>query len=193
MRILFGVTAGVALVVLVPALRAQGGGDKGAVNKPPPVDSEKLAEAKALDLENPIPFILSHAGKLKLTADQSTRMASLQGELTRENQDLSDRIDSIQPPGTATHVGFATLTPAQRDSILQARKAIANTRGQMHDNSMKAREAALALMTPDQQKALTAIEQDMRSTLEDAVYGSRNGDGGVPQRSRGGGGAGSPY
>jgi hypothetical protein len=192
MRSRFGLAAILAFAAIARVLSAQGGGDKGAVNKPPAIDSEKLAEAKRMDLENPIPFILSHAGKLKLTADQSTRMASLQGELTRENQDLSDRIDSIQPPGTGRHVGFATLTPAQRDSILQARKAMADTRGQMHDNSRKTREAALALMTPDQQNALTAIEQDMRNTMQDAVYGSRNGDGGAPQRSRGGGGA-SPY
>lgn len=192
MRFACGLAAIVAFGAFAPVVSAQGGGDKGAVNKPPAIDSEKLAEAKKMDLENPIPFILSHAGKLKLTADQSTRMASMQGELARENQDLSDRIDSIQPPGTGTHVGFATLTPVQRDSILQARKAMADTRGQMHDNSRKVREAALALMTPDQQKTLAAIEQEMRSTLEDAVYGSRNGDGGAPQRQRGGGGA-SPF
>jgi hypothetical protein len=192
MRFPVGLAAVLAFAAIAPVLPAQGGGDKGAVNKPPAIDSAKLAEAKSLDQENPIPFILSHSGKLKLTADQSTRMASLQGELTRENQDLADRIDSIQPPGTGLHVGFATLTPAQRDSILQARKAMADTRGQMHDNSRKVRDAALALMTPDQQKALTVIEQEMRSTIDDAVFGSRNGDGGAPQRSRGGGGA-TPY
>jgi hypothetical protein len=190
MRILLGGAGILAIAVFASTAIAQGGG-KGDLNKPPPLDSAKLAEAKSMDLEDPIPFMLAHAGKLKLTADQSTRMASLQGELTRQNQDLSDRIDSIQPPGTGGRIAFATLTPAQRDSIMQARKAMADTRGQMHDNKRRAREAALALLTPDQQRDLTAIEQEMRNTMQDAVFGSRNGDGGASSRSRGGGA--SPY
>jgi hypothetical protein len=189
------VVAGIgAFAAIAPAATAQLGGGN---NKPPPIDSVKLAEAKAMDLENPIPFVLAHSTRLRLTADQSTRMAALQGELSRQNQDLRDRIDSIEPPGTSTRIGVASLTPAQRDSIIQTRKAIADTRGQIHDNSRHTRDAALALLTPEQQQALTELEREMRNTIEDATYGSRNGDGGAAgSRGRGGGGGGgsrSPY
>jgi hypothetical protein len=180
MRPSLGVIALVAAVVAAPCSHAQkAGGESG--NKTPAVDSVKLAEAKSLDPEDPIPFMLAHTTQLKLDESQATRLAAIHGELERENGDLRDRVDSIRPPGTPTRIDFATITPAQRDSVLRVRKAIAATRGAMHDNSRQARTQALALLTPEQQDLFTRLEQDMQNTIRDAAFGSRNGDGGVPQ------------
>lgn len=177
------------LVVAAPRLSGQGGGgDAGGTSKPPAIDSEKLLDAQTLNVEDPLPFMLVHTTQLKLTENQATRIAAIQGEAMRKNQDLQDRLDSIRPPGTSTRINFSLLTPTERDSVFGARKAIAATTGQMHDNSRRARTEALALLTPEQQQAFTELEQDMRNVLRDANWGSRNGDGGTPQTS----GAGPP-
>jgi hypothetical protein len=192
MRIVLGSALRIAVVlstvVIAPAVRAQVGGGNvggngGGSTKPPTIDSVKLAEARALDPENPISFMLAHTTQLKLTENQATRMAAIQGELNRQNQDLRDRIDSIRPPGTPTHINFAGLTPAQRDSVLEARKALAATMGQMHDNSRRARTDAVALLTDEQQQRLTELERDMQNFIRDATYGSRNGDAGAGKHS----------
>jgi hypothetical protein len=184
-------------VVIAPTLAAQvgggeAGGNGGGASKPPTIDSVKLAEARTLDPENPISFMLAHTTQLKLTENQATRMAAIQGELNRQNQDLKDKLDSIRPPGTPTHINFATLTPTQRDSVLEARKAIAATMGQIHDNNRRARTDAVALLTDDQQQHLANMEQDMRNFLRDTFYGSRNGDGAAPPHSPSSG-ANPPY
>lgn len=193
MRITLGIAAVLSVAVIPPTLLAQVGGGEaggnGGQSKPPPIDSVKLAEARSLDPENPISFMLAHTAQLRLTENQATRMAAIQGELTRQNQDLQDRVDSIRPPGTPTHINFAGLTPAQRDSVLEARKAIAATMGQMHDNSRRARTDAMALLTDEQQQRLADLEQDMRNFLRDTFYGSRNGDAGAAQRSPSAGGS----
>ncbi len=146
-----------------------GGGPGGGTSKPVKVDEKDLAEARSLDPENPVGFILDHAAQLKLVDTQTTRLATIRAQVTRENSELKDRLDSIRPPGAPSRTDFSLLSPSQRDSVLQQRKAIAETMGQIHDNNRRARTDAMAVLTPEQQQRFAALESRMRGVLQDAA------------------------
>ena len=105
----------------------------------------------------------------KLVDTQTTRLATIRAQVTRENSELKDRLDSIRPPGAPSRTDFSLLSATQRDSVLQQRKAIAETMGQIHDNDRRARTDAMAVLTPEQQQRVAALEARMRGVLEDAA------------------------
>ncbi len=175
--------ATVALAISAPRAAAQGrgGGQSNTTNKTPTVDPKDLAEARSFDAENPIGFMIEHVSELRLVDTQITRLAELKANLTRDNGALKERLDSIRPPGSPSRIDFSVLTPPQRDSVLQQRKAVAETMGQMHDNSRRARTEALALLSPEQQQRYTDLENRMRSVIRDATFsGQTSADGGPP-------------
>jgi LTXXQ motif family protein len=181
---LLAAAAAVALAAWAPITYGQGGygggggggGNAAAGGSPKPVKVEEkdLAEARSLDPENPVGFILDHATQLKLVDTQTTRLATIRAQVTRENSELKDRLDSIRPPGAPSRTDFSLLSPTQRDSVLQQRKAIAETMGQIHDNDRRARTDAMAVLTPEQQQRVAALEARMRGVLEDAVLSGQS-------------------
>ena len=120
------------------------------------------AMKQPMDPENPTAFIILHRSELRLADSQATQLQSIGALLTMKQRPLKDSLDDLRPANARPAALPTTpMTPEQRDSVLASRRATARLLGEMHDASRSAREQAIAVLTPDQQKRLQSISDQL--------------------------------
>ncbi|HXB26733.1 MAG TPA: Spy/CpxP family protein refolding chaperone [Gemmatimonadaceae bacterium] len=147
LRVAFG------LVLLASAVRAQAP-DTTALKQP-------------MDPENPTPFIILHRSELKLADSQVTSLQSIGAQLSMHVRPLKDSLDDLRsaapPPRAPNSPGVppVPMTAEQRDNLLASRRATARLLGEVHDAGRTAREQAIAVLNPDQQKKLKNLQDQL--------------------------------
>jgi hypothetical protein len=121
-----------------------------------------LALIRADDPNNPIALMTAARGDLRLSDSEVTALTTVQMELQRDQAAGRAALDTLGPNPRASSIDFAHLTPAGRDSLISHRKAVAAANGQLHDAAVTARQRALAILTPDQQRQFLDLEQRVR-------------------------------
>jgi len=150
------------------------------------------AMKQPMDPENPTAFIILHRSELKLADSQVTSLQSIGALLTMRTRPMKDSLDDLRP-AYARPVALPTtpMTPEQRDSIFATRRATARLMGQIHDAGKAAREQAIAVLNPDQQKKLQSLSDNIAFEAKMSHRPLINERGGPPGAS---GGAGTrPY
>ena len=171
----------VGLALFATALRAQA--------------PDTMALKQPMDPENPTAFIILHRSELKLADSQVTQLGNIGVALTMRIRPIKDSLDELRseappPPRaqqTTAYIPPTPMTPAQRDSVLTSRRASARLLGEMHDAGRTARDQAVAVLNPDQQKKLQSLQDQI--ALE-ARLGKRpliNERGGPPGSASGAG------
>ncbi len=142
-------------------------------------DPQLAVLMRAADPDNPVALMLAARSELKLADSQVVSLRTISQALNAQNLPLRQRLDSLRPPGdTARAVDFVDLSSKERDSILQARRAVAEMVGALHDNAVQARAAALKLLTPAQRTQYSDIEQRVaNATPQDTAAQQRGGGG----------------
>jgi hypothetical protein len=128
---------------------------------------DTTALKQPMDPENPTPFIILHRSELKLADSQVTSLQSIGAQLTMHVRPLKDSLDELRsaapPPRAPNSPGIppVPMTAEQRDSLLATRRATARLIGEVHDAGRTAREQAVAVLKPDQQKKLQSLEDEL--------------------------------
>jgi Spy/CpxP family protein refolding chaperone len=91
---------------------------------------------------------------LGLTPDQRAKIATIREQVQQENAPLREQMHQITGGQS-----YRDLTQAQRDSL---KPQIEPIRRQMMENTRKAREQVMAILTPDQRKKFAARAQERR-------------------------------
>lgn len=124
-----------------------------------------------MDPENPTAFIILHRADLRLADSQVTHLQNIGVQLALRTRPLKDSLDDLRPGGQPQPLPTSPMTPAQRDSFFASRRAAARVMGEMHDAGRSAREQATAVLTPDQQKKLQSIQDQI--AFESRMAGKR--------------------
>ena len=151
------VRAGTRLRLPLLLLLALGGVSPAAVTaqepqQPPPPPA--AADSAAPVSSDPVGFLLEHKDSLRLAPAVVSELVQINLDLFRRTRRIQRTIDSIVPPA-ADAFGAPrqrALTPEQRERLaplLEARRA----------ELERARDAAYALLTPDQQLQARRLEQ----------------------------------
>lgn len=115
-----------------------------------------------MDPENPTAFIILHRSELRLADSQVTQLQNIGALLTMKMRKVKDSLDDLRPAGGRPQALPTTpLTPEQRDSLLANRRETARLLGEVHDAGRSAREQAVAVLNPDQQKKLQSISDQL--------------------------------
>jgi len=143
------------------------GGGRGADSPTNTPDPHVVAMAKAIaaDPEDPIPMILGDRNEIKLADSQIVALSTIESKLKIDNAPLHNVLDSLRPPGVNTKPDYAHLDSLGRDSLAKSRVAVAHTMGAIHDNDLKARQDAFAVLTPDQRSDVVDLERRVRAML----------------------------
>jgi hypothetical protein len=187
--------AGVTIIAVAAgasALAAQGRTRGGA----PPDQSAPSRPHVAPVLWEPeqiFPLAIAHAKDLHLTDEQRAQIETIGAELRAHNTPLLQQIDTLRPPRASPRDSIGAvaappqpLTQEQIAAVVARRHALGEVRAQVHDNTRLARDQLTALLSPDQQTRLVAIEQSARSAAE-------RGDPGDDSGGHRGGGKVRPY
>jgi Spy/CpxP family protein refolding chaperone len=180
-----------ALTAAVPATqaRAQGGDSKDA---PPPKAGQP---GGPMDQERPIEFMIEHHKEIELADSQVTQLGIIQNKLDAADRPAHLAMDTL-PPAPTGPIDYAHLTPGARDSLIARRRAVSQANATLHDNALGARNQALALLTPDQQKKLQSVNQSIINKQLDAERKPSSGQSSNPGAGRPGGAPGAggrPY
>jgi hypothetical protein len=137
----------VALAAAVTVARAQ--------------EPDTTAMKQPMDPENPIAFILLHRSQLRLADSQVTQLGNIGALLTMKMRPLKDSLDDLKPSDRPRTLPTTPMTPADRDSLFANRRAYARVLGEVHDAGRGARESAIAILNPDQQKKLQSLTDEL--------------------------------
>lgn len=165
----------------------QHGGHAGGGNSP--IDPRVVALARTYDPDDPVALMLAARADLKLTDTEAVALHPIERQLMSANRPVRETLDSLRPPGdSARAIDWSHITPPERDSIIQTRKAIAVAIGVIHDNVIRARAASLAVLTPDQQQRFADVEEKVTAALRAGLpEETAPPDGQAPSTGRGGG------
>jgi hypothetical protein len=162
----------VAMLALPAAAAAQGGlggggmgsgrHDMGAPPTHRELDAHMLALIRADDPNNPVSLMMAARPDLKLSDSEMTALGAVQMELQRNQAAGRTALDTLGPNTPIRSINFAQLTPAGRDSLINHRKAVAAANAQIHDAAVLARQHALEVLTPDQQRHFLDLENKVR-------------------------------
>jgi hypothetical protein len=128
---------------------------------------DTIALKQPMDPENPTPFMILHRSDLKLADSQVTALQSIGAQLTMHVRPMRDSLDELRaaapPPRAPNSPGVppVPMTAQQRDSLLATRRATARLLGEVHDAGRTAREQAVAVLSPDQQKKLQSLQDQL--------------------------------
>jgi len=141
-----------------------------------------------MDPENPTAFIILHRSELRLADSQVTQLQNIGAQLTMRMRPLKDSLADLRPAGTRPQALPTTpMTPEQRDSLLATRRATARVLGEMHDAGRSARDQAVAVLNPDQQKKLQGIQDQLAFEARASRRPLINERGGPPGTASGAG------
>jgi hypothetical protein len=123
-------------------------------------DAHIVALSRTYDPDDPIALMLAARVDLKLADSQAVALRPIETRLRQDNGPVLATLDSLRPPGdSGAPIDWSRITPAERDSVIRTRKAIAQAIGAIHDNVRRARTEALALFSADQQQRFADLEQ----------------------------------
>lgn len=143
--------------------------------------------------EQIFPLAIGHANDLHLTDQQRVQIETIGSDLRARNRLLLEAIDTLQPPRPETGASSATAptppppTAEEIAAVVARRHALGEARAQLHDNTRLARDSLMAVLTPEQQTRLNAVEQSARSAAErgdpgdDGQRGAYRGGNGRPR------------
>jgi Spy/CpxP family protein refolding chaperone len=180
-----------ALTAAVPAIQARAQGSSDSKTPPPPKAGEP---GGPMDPERPIMFMIEHRKEMELADSQVTQLGILQNKLDAADRPAHLGLDTL-PAAPIGPIDYAHLTPGARDTLIARRRAVSQANATMHDNALAARNQALALLTPDQQKKLQSVNQSIVNKQLDAERKPASG-GASPGAGRPGGAPGAggrPY
>jgi hypothetical protein len=141
-----------------------------------------------MDPENPTAFILLHRSELKLTDSQVTQLTNIGIQLTMRTRPLKDSLAELRPSGVRPASQPTTpMTAEQRDSIFATRRATARLLGEVHDAGKSARDQAVVVLNPDQQRKLESIQNELAFEARVSKQPLINQRGGPPGTSSGAG------
>ena len=153
-----------------PGGGAQGApGSRGGGNPPTArniLDPHTEMLLKASDPDNPIALILAARKDLKLTDSQTTLMYKIHDQMIHEEAPARLALDTLGPNPSLKLIDLTHLTTEGRDSLIAHRKAVAAANGQIHDAARTARERALEVLSPDQQRQLIDLETHIRQARD---------------------------
>ncbi len=141
------------LALLLLALGGVAPAAAAAQQPQPPPPAPAGADSAAPVSGDPVGFLLEHKDSLRLTPGVVNELVQINLDLFRRTRRIQRTIDSIVPPA-ADAFGAPrqrALTPEQREHLaplLQARRA----------ELLRARDAAYALLTPDQRQQARRLE-----------------------------------
>ena len=127
-----------------------------------------------------IGLLLEQREELALTADQVTRLESIQAELSRTNAPLLAQLGDVAGPrpggrGGAGRTGPLNERPdsAQMESMRERRAELEPVMRELRENTQVAMQEALAVLTPEQREEVRSLIEPRR-----AGPGLRGGPGG---------------
>jgi len=182
----------ISLLCAPDVLRAQGGlggggmgsgrHEMGAPATHRTLDPHMLALMRADDPDDPTSLILAARSDLKLSDSETTAMYAVRMAMQTSQAAARTALDTLGPNQPLSSIDVTHLTPAGRDSLIAHRKAVATANGQLHDAAIAARQHALTVLTPEQQKEFLDLQQRVRQeeqTPHDTTsHGDERGDGG---------------
>jgi hypothetical protein len=192
-----------ALACLTSALTAQGR-KRGAAPDDPSAAPRPALNPVLWEPEQIFPLAIEHAVDLKLTDEQRTKIETINSQLKASNAPLMIAIDTLRPapirlpePGATSEPSVTPPppTPEQIAAVVARRHALGEARAQVHENIRLARDQMTALMTPEQQQRLEALETSARNSAERGDPGGssgQHGGGGGGHGGHRGGGQGPP-
>lgn len=188
------VTAAIAMAGAVAAGRAsaqgRGGGGGNSSDKTDTAVKKMGEPGGPMDPERPIPFMIEHRKDIVLADSQVAKLGIIQSQLDAADRPIHRGLDTLPPEIPTSQIDWAHITPGGRDSLIARRRAMSQANAALHDNALKARNEALAVLTPAQQSKLTSVNQSVENKQYDAAHPapkSSNSGNGAP------GGAGRPY
>ncbi len=144
---------------------------------------------------NPIATILAQKDTLKLTGDQVAKLQVMQSRLEEKNSPLVKQIEAKRPPRPEGDQA-APPTDEQRQQWRQAMEELRPVMEQIRTNNRESMDAALKLLTTDQQNAVREMMRSRRDGMRGRGMRRRGGSGGAGSRDGGawrkGGSGGSP-
>jgi len=170
----------IALVLGAGSLAAQGR-PRGGSPADPSAPSRPHVAPVLWEPEQIFPLAVAHAGDLHLTDDQRAKIETIGSELRSLNAPILESIDTLRPPPLDISDASATAptppppTPEEIAAVVARRHALGDARAQLHDNTRLARDSLMAVLTPEQQTRLQAVEQSARSAAEHGDPGEGDG------------------
>ena len=133
-----------------------------------PKGSDRPEDALALP-PRPVPGVaalaLQHASELALVDSQRVVLDSIRVAQESANQPWIAALDSLRP--TRVPANPLDLSQEQRDEIEARRKAIGTVLEAMRETDTRARQRAMAILSPEQQERATKLEKEARKRAEE--------------------------
>lgn len=128
---------------------------------------------------------LEHASALALADSQRAVLASIRQEQDSASAPWVKRLEALRPTRRPAN-GPNDLSPEQREEIETRRAAIAEVMEGIRDIDAKARQRAMAVLTPEQQEQAAKLDAEARKKADEessrrgreAFRGSRGSRGG---------------
>jgi Spy/CpxP family protein refolding chaperone len=191
------VTAAIAMAGAVAAGRAsaqgRGGGGGGSSDKADTAIKKPGEPGGPMDPERPIGFMIEHRKDLFLADSQVAKLGIIQSQLDAADRPIHQSLDTLPPETPASQIDWAHITPGGRDSIIARRRTMSQASAALHDNALKARNAALAVLTPTQQAKLQSVNQSVENKQLDAQHPASSNNSSGRSGAPGGAGGGRPY
>ena len=149
-----------ALVSAAPAAAAQYGARNRGLDHVEDIIAEPPRPAPGVAA-----LALEHAAELELSAEQKAALESLRRTQDSANAPWLQRLDSLRP--TRRPVNPSDLSPEQREEIAARRAAIELAMNGMRETNTSARERALAVLTPEQQRRAAELEKQANKRADE--------------------------
>ncbi len=158
-----------------------GGGGRGRGQRGQADSSETSAPRVQLSFAD---MVFARRNDLQLTDSETIKINDIRMSAMSQRAVLTKEVDSLQAV-MVTSPGEAETPPtdSSRKAVMNQRRALAAKLGDLHDVDVNARNAALVVLTPSQQKKAEAFEEAANSPPpQRGAFGGGNSGG-----SRGGG------
>ena len=113
---------------------------------------------------------LNNATELALADSQQVLLASIRRAQDSANRPWIERLEALRP--TSHPANPLDLSPEQQEEIAARRLAIAEVMEAMRETNTTARQRAMALLTPEQQRKASELEEKARKWARE--NGGRN-------------------
>jgi hypothetical protein len=167
---LLGVSTLAAAQGMIAANHNTGRMDEG-ITGPPPIPPGVAA------------LVLDHAVDVGIVDSQRVALEAIRRTQDSANKPWLAKLDSLKPTSQPAG-GPNDLSQEQRDEINARRVAIKQALDGMKETNAVARQQAMALLTPDQQKKAEQLENDARKRAQDET--NRRNSSGYQQGMSGG-------
>lgn len=113
--------------------------------------------------------LLMRRNEIGLDDAQFTRISQIRYQLAEANRPLEARLAEVR--SDSEPMDLAHMTDSARVALRDHFRAIGDLEAQIHDNEVTARQHALELLTPEQQKKADRAEDEARADARAGVTG----------------------